>query len=278
MLDTFGMVVVDFLLTDKANQVRFFKETFLVANISPKIVFEILFLTLSSANVDFLDWKLWLRTYTTKKAFSTIKRVKLVVKKKFAAEAFDLEHEIFVIYVALFFVAYLSSILLNAIHLFRKPQIASLIAKEALTKIFDKYVNIADIFSPDLASKLFEHTGINKHAIKLVNGQQPPYGPIYSLEPVELETLKAYIETNLANGFIKLSKSPIGARIFFEQKSDVFFQLYINYRGFNNLTIKNRYLLPLVEESLDKLERAWEFTQLDFTGVYYWMRIRKGDK
>ena len=53
MLDTFRMVVLAFSVTDKANQVRFFKETFLVANVSPKVVLGMSFLTLSNADVDF---------------------------------------------------------------------------------------------------------------------------------------------------------------------------------------------------------------------------------
>ena len=54
-LETYEMIVTAFLVEDKANQVRFFEETFLVANISPKIVVEMPFLTLSSADIDFLD-------------------------------------------------------------------------------------------------------------------------------------------------------------------------------------------------------------------------------
>ena len=58
ILDTYGMVVAAFLVTDKVNRVRFFEETFLVANVSPEVVLEILFLILSGADVDFLDWEL----------------------------------------------------------------------------------------------------------------------------------------------------------------------------------------------------------------------------
>ena len=58
-LDTYGLVVAAFSVENKANQVRFFEETFLVANVSPKIVFGMLFLTLSSADVDFSVRKLW---------------------------------------------------------------------------------------------------------------------------------------------------------------------------------------------------------------------------
>ena len=58
MLDTYEMIVATFLVTDKANQVRFFEETFIMANISPNVILGMLFLTLSGANVDFLDRKL----------------------------------------------------------------------------------------------------------------------------------------------------------------------------------------------------------------------------
>ena len=48
-------------------------------------------------------------------------------------------------------------------------------------KVSNKYVNYADVFFPDLASKLFEHTRIKNHIIELVDSQQAPYGRIYSL-------------------------------------------------------------------------------------------------
>ena len=57
-LNTYRMVVAAFLITDKVNQVSFFEKTFLVANISMKVVLLILFLTLSGTDIDFLDWEL----------------------------------------------------------------------------------------------------------------------------------------------------------------------------------------------------------------------------
>ena len=57
-LDTHRIVVADFLVKDKANQIRFFEETFLVSNVSPEVVFGMLFLILSSPDVDFLGYKL----------------------------------------------------------------------------------------------------------------------------------------------------------------------------------------------------------------------------
>ena len=47
------MVVAAFLMVDKVNRVKFFEETFLIANVSPEVVFEMPFLTLSGTDVDF---------------------------------------------------------------------------------------------------------------------------------------------------------------------------------------------------------------------------------
>ena len=134
----------------------------------------------------------------------------------------------------------LSSIPLYAnIHLSYRSQIAGLIAKEALRKVFNKYINFADVFFPDLIFKLSKHTRINNHTIKLIDGQQPPYRPIYSLGPMKLKTLKDYIEINLANGFIRPSNLLADTFILFNQKSDESLWLCINYRGLNNFAIKN---------------------------------------
>ena len=61
------------------------------------------------------------------------------------------------------------------------------------------------------------------------DGKQPPYRKIYSLEPVELETLKTYIETHLKTGFIWPSQSLASASILFDKKLDGSFWLCVNY-------------------------------------------------
>ena len=175
------------------------------------------------------------------------------------------------------FIVHMASLnLAPGIHPDRAAQIASLLAEEV--KILDKYLDFTDVFLEEKALVLPERTELNKHAIDLEDGKQPPYGPIYSLGPVELETLKTYIETHLKTGFIWPSKSPAGAPILFDKKPDGSLRLCVDYRGLNNLTIKNRYPLPLIGESLDRLGRAKRFTQLDLTSAYHQMRIKEGDK
>ena len=139
----------------------------------------------------------------------------------------------------------------SGIHPDRAAQIALLLNEEV--KIPEEYSDFTNVFSEEKALVLPEQTESNQHAIELEEGKQPSYGPIYSLGPVELETLKTYIETHLKTGFIRPSKSPAGAPILFDKKPDGSLRLCVDYRGLNNLTIKNQYPLPLIGESLDRL-------------------------
>ena len=115
------------------------------------------------------------------------------------------------------------------VHSEKQAQIGALLFDKAPTKVPAKYFNYSNVFSAENTAELPDNTGMNEHAIKLEEGKQPSFGPIYSLEPVELEALKIYIKTNLANGFIRLSKSPTGAPILFHRKRDESFRLCIDY-------------------------------------------------
>ena len=81
--------------------------------------------------------------------------------------------------------------------------------------VLGKYLDFTDILLEESANIFSEQTWANEHAIKLKKGKQLPYGPIDSVRPVELETFKIYINTNLANNFIKTSKLLAGTLILF---------------------------------------------------------------
>ena len=93
------MVVAAFSMTDKANRVKFFEETFLVANISRERVFEMLFFTLSDANIDFFDRQLRWKTYTTEEILLTTKHIELMGKKEFAVAVLDPKYETYMVYI-----------------------------------------------------------------------------------------------------------------------------------------------------------------------------------
>ncbi len=254
-LKTYRIVVSTFSVSDKDGKERFFEESFLLADVRPDIVLGIPFLTISNADIDFQARDLQWKSYTTGEVLSTTRWVELIGKKEFVAAALDLEYETFVVYIAV-----LSVDSDDEVHPSRRAQIAHIKADEAPTEVPSEYADFTDVFSPKLAAELLEHNGINDHAIELVDDQKPPYGSIYSLGPVELETLKAYIENNLDSGFIRPSKFPAEAPILFDKKPNGSLKLCVDYQGLNNPTIKNWYPLPLVGESLDWLGQARHFT------------------
>ena len=163
----------------------------------------------------------------------------------------DENSETFVVYVVSFN-------LVPGIYPNRKAQIASLLIEKV--KMLDEYLDFLNVFSEEKALVLSERTKLNEHTINLKDGKQPPYGPIYSLGLVELETLKFYIKTYLKTGFIWPSKSPAGAPILFDKKLDGSFHLCVDYWDLNNLTIKNRYFLSFIGELFDRLGQAMRFT------------------
>ena len=118
------------------------------------------------------------------------------------------------------FVVYVTFLNLNLmpIHPAQKTKIALLVIQKM--QIPSEYSDFSDIFSKKEGSILPKIPEMSQHAIELQAGQQPSYRPIHSLGLVELKTLKTYIKTNLANGFIWSSKSPAGAFIFFVGKPD----------------------------------------------------------
>ena len=209
---------------------RFFQVTFLLADISIEVVLDMLFLTFSNANVQFAKKELIWKTYATKKTLSTTYRVKLIDWKKFVKAALDENIKPFVVHIS-------SSGLRMTIHLAKKAYLVLLIVKEVT--VLAKSSDFADMFSKKSANILSKQTKVNKHAIELEKSKQLPYQPINNLGPVEFKTLKIYIKTKLANGFIRASKSPAGALILFVRKPNSSFCLCVNYQALNNLMIKN---------------------------------------
>ena len=125
--------------------------------------------------------------------------------------------------------------------------------------LIDHYKDYADIFSEEKIHALPEHSKYD-HNIELEPSTTPPFGPIYPLSESELRVLRKYLDEMLVSGKIVISTSPAAAPILFVPKQDSTLRLCIDYRGFNKMTIKNRYPLPLMNELWDRLGKARYFT------------------
>lgn len=116
-LKMYGIVLVRFFLQDSIERVWFFKETFLLAKTSIKVVLEILFLTLSHVNVKFYAKKLTWKKYIITETIPPVKLVELIDNHKFVKTVLDKAPETFVVYVA----ALEIPISIITIHPTRKP-------------------------------------------------------------------------------------------------------------------------------------------------------------
>jgi len=140
-----------------------------------------------------------------------------------------------------------------------------------------EYHEFLPLFSEALAKNLPPHRPYD-HRIPLREGFTPPFGPLYSMSRTELQTLKEWLEENLSKGSIRASSSPAASPILFVKKSDRSLRLCVDYRGLNAGTIKNRYPLPLLQETLMRLSKAKYFTTLDIRRAYNLVRMAEGEE
>ncbi|KAL2126371.1 hypothetical protein VTI74DRAFT_1096 [Chaetomium olivicolor] len=144
----------------------------------------------------------------------------------------------------------------------------------SLPPVYEAY---KDLFTSSDRPPLPRHTAL-EHRIDLDPAARPPWGPIYPLSAVELETLRAWLAEALQKGWIRPSTSPAGAPILFVPKKQGELRLVVDYRALNHITLKNRAPLPLIGEILDRLSSAKIYTKLDLKDAYYRIRIREGDE
>ena len=116
------------------------------------------------------------------------------------------------------------------------------------------------------------------HAIELLDGAEPTSTKCYPLSPAEQKQLDEFLEENLRTGRIRPSKSPMAAPVFFVKKKDGSLRLVQDYRKLNNMTVKNRYPLPLISDLVDKLRNARYFSKLDVRWGFNNVRIKEGDE
>ena len=140
---------------------------------------------------------------------------------------------------------------------------------------FQQYLGI---LGKEAADKLPEHRPYDCK-IDLKKDATAPWGPIYPLSEIELQTLREWLKEMERTEKIKRSTSPAGSPILFVPKPNGRgLRLCVDYRGLNVVTIPNRYPLPLMQELQDRVRGDQWFTKLDLKNGFNLIRIREGDK
>ena len=124
-----------------------------------------------------------------------------------------------------------------------------------------------DVVPKELPARLPPRRDVN-HDIDLEPGAAPPSRPPYRLSKPEVDELQRQITALLDKGFIKPSKSPFGAQVFFVKKADGSLRLVCDWRQLNKITMDNEACLPNMDDLFDTVQGCKYFTKLDLHSGY----------
>jgi hypothetical protein len=109
--------------------------------------------------------------------------------------------------------------------------------------------------------------------IELKPGTTPIYKTPYRIATLELAELKENIKELLEKGFIHPSLSPWGAPVIFVLKKDGTQRLCVDYRALNEVTIKNKFPLPRIDDLFDQLHGACVFSKINLRSGDHHLKI-----
>ena len=148
--------------------------------------------------------------------------------------------------------------------------------EELLKKIPSEYHSMIEVFMKHKADELPEHRK-EDHEINLMDGKEPPYVRNYKpMSEQELEAVKKYIDEHMGKEFIRPSSSTAAAPVLLVRKPGGGLRFCVDYRALNTITVKNRYPIPLINETLGKLSQAKRFTKLDVITAFNRLRVKEG--
>ncbi|KAK1611657.1 hypothetical protein QYE76_035330 [Lolium multiflorum] len=113
--------------------------------------------------------------------------------------------------------------------------------------------------------------------IDLIPGTTPIAKAPYKMGPKELKELKVQLDDLEHKGFIQESVSPWGSPVIFVDKRDGGRRMCGDYRNLNNVTIKNKYPLPRIQDLFDQVRGAGVFSKIDLRSGYHQIKIKKED-
>nr|GEX96694.1 putative reverse transcriptase domain-containing protein [Tanacetum cinerariifolium] len=99
----------------------------------------------------------------------------------------------------------------------------------------------------------------------------------YRLAPSEMKELLDQLKELSDKGFIRPSSSPWGAPVLFVKKKNGSFWMCIDYQELNNLTVKNHYLLPMIDDLFNQLQGSSVYSKIDLKLGYHQLRVQEED-
>jgi hypothetical protein len=113
--------------------------------------------------------------------------------------------------------------------------------------------------------------------IELKPSTTPIYKTPYRMAAPELAELKEHIKELLEKGFIHPSSFPWGAPVIFFPKKDGTQRLCVDYHALNEVTVKNKYPLPRIDDLFDQHRGVCVFSKIDLRSGYHQLKIQECD-
>jgi hypothetical protein len=111
------------------------------------------------------------------------------------------------------------------------------------------------------------------HRIVLVDGARPTYRRPYRASAVDNEEINRQVAQLLQKGWIRQSKSPWSSGVVLAKKKDGSWRLCVDFRAVNDITVKDRFPLPRVDDILDCVGNATIFSKIDLQMGYHQVRM-----
>jgi hypothetical protein len=159
------------------------------------------------------------------------------------------------------------------------PSTRTLVSLNAMKAILMEEIRVVHEF-PDVFPEDLPGMPLNRDIefiIDLVPGTAPISKRPYWMPANELAELKKQLIELQEKGFIRLSSSPWGAPVLFVEKKDKTRRMCMDYRSLNEMTIKNKYPLPRIEDMFDQMKGACVFSKIDLRSGYHQLKIRELD-
>lgn len=137
---------------------------------------------------------------------------------------------------------------------------------------------VADFQDQFVAPKSLPPSGAFDHHIPLLPGSVSMNSRPYRYAPLHKDEIERQVDALMKAGLIVPSASPFASTVLLVQKKDGTSRFCVDYRKLNDITIKNKFLMPLVDEVLDELSSTQYFTSLDMTVGYHQIRMSVEDE
>jgi hypothetical protein len=141
-----------------------------------------------------------------------------------------------------------------------------------LQRIIDKHSKVCE----DIP-KCLPPTQNNDHEIHLIPGSVPPNIRPYRYPHAQKSEIERIVEEMLEAGIIRPSQGSYSAPVVMVFKKDSSWCMCLDYRELNNITIKDKFPIPIIDELLDELHGAIYFTKLDLRSGYHQIRMKEED-